>query len=124
MEAIDDVKGGTLLEFAKSNIDEGSTIRSDGLSSYNALQGEYTLEPKAASQDADPEWLKWAHTIISNAKAFIEGTFHGLGRKYIQRYLNEFCYRFNRRDFRGQGFYRLLNACVCTKTITLAELRG
>jgi hypothetical protein len=41
--------------------------------------------------------LKWLHTIISNAKAIIGGVFHGLGTKYMLTYLDEFCYRFNRR---------------------------
>jgi hypothetical protein len=30
--------------------------------------------------------LKWLHTIIGNAKAFISGTFHGLGKKHMQTY--------------------------------------
>lgn len=46
----------------------------------------------------DKNMLKWLHTIISNAKAFVEGTYHGMERKHIQLYLDEFCYRFNRRS--------------------------
>ncbi|MCL2124158.1 MAG: transposase, partial [Desulfovibrionaceae bacterium] len=33
----------------------------------------------------------------SNAKAYIQGTYHGIDEKYLQRYLDEFNYRFNRR---------------------------
>ncbi|MDR1536848.1 MAG: IS1595 family transposase, partial [Clostridiales bacterium] len=58
----------------------------------------------------------------SNAKAFINGAFHGLGDKYFQRCLNEFCYRFNQRKFKGQGFFRLLSACASSKTIILRVL--
>ncbi|MDR1538581.1 MAG: IS1595 family transposase, partial [Clostridiales bacterium] len=35
---------------------------------------------------------------------------------------NEFCYRFNRRKFKGQGFFRLLSACASSKTIILRVL--
>jgi len=33
------------------------------------------------------------HILISNAKAFLLGTFHGFGKKHLQSYLDEFCYR-------------------------------
>jgi len=51
--------------------------------------------------------LKWLHTIISNAKAFVEGTYHGMERKHVQLYLDEFCYRFNRRLYHENLFERL-----------------
>ncbi len=41
----------------------------------------------------------WLHTIVGNAKAFILGTYHGLPKQNLSDYLNEFCYRFNRRNF-------------------------
>lgn len=48
----------------------------------------------------NPDHLKWVHITISNTKSFIAGTFHGLNSKHLQSYLNEFCYRFNRRKFK------------------------
>ncbi len=66
--------------------------------------------------------MTWVHTLISNAKTFIEGTYHGLDHKHLQAYLNEFCYRFNRRFWENQLFGRLLNACLATETKTFAEL--
>ena len=38
------------------------------------------------------------HVMISNVKAFIRGTFHGLPKKSLDLYLSEFCFRFNRRN--------------------------
>ena len=68
--------------------------------------------------------LHWLHTIISNAKALIGGTFHGLGSVHLQRYLDEFCYRFNRRRFGPRIFPRLVEACVRSGKITCYELTG
>jgi hypothetical protein len=70
----------------------------------------------------NPDHLKWLHTMISNANGFIGGTFHGLAPKHLQSYLNEFCFRTNRRQFEGQLFNRLLAACVSTDTITYQDL--
>ena len=35
--------------------------------------------------------------VISNAKAFILGTYHGLPKENLQSYLDEYCFRFSRR---------------------------
>jgi hypothetical protein len=68
--------------------------------------------------------LDWTHTVISNAKTFILGTYHGLSKRHLQAYTDEYCYRFNRRSWIEQLFPRLLYACVSTSTITWAELTG
>ena len=66
--------------------------------------------------------MKWLHRVVGNAKAFILGPYHGLGEKHLQAYLDEFCFRFNRRRTEGQLFNRLLNACANSPTITYEEL--
>ncbi|MDR1444699.1 MAG: transposase, partial [Treponema sp.] len=58
------------------------------------------------------------HTIVSNAKSFILGTYHGLADTHFQAYLDEFCYRFNRRSVASELFNRLVYACVSTGTVT------
>ncbi len=54
----------------------------------------------------------WVHVAMANLKRFILGTFHGTSRVYIQEYLNEFCYRFNRRFWEDQIPMRLLTLCA------------
>ena len=122
MEVVTDIKGQTILDFARRNVETGSSISSDAFRSYNALQTEYQHEPTKYDLKENPDHLKWLHVIVSNAKAFVQGTFHGLDEKHFQRYLDEFCYRFNRRKFDGQGFFRLLNSCVQSQTICYNEL--
>jgi transposase-like protein len=58
------------------------------------------------------EWLPWVHIAIGNLKTFLLGTFHGVTSKYLQEYLNEFCYRFNRRFVEKQIPNRLLNLAI------------
>ena len=45
--------------------------------------------------------------MISNAKSFILGTYHGLSKKYFQSYLDEYSFRFSRRDFGAALLERL-----------------
>ena len=37
----------------------------------------------------------WINTLLGNVKNALHGTYHALRRKYLQRYLSEFCYRFD-----------------------------
>lgn len=123
MEVVNDLKKQTIAEFAHSNIESGSTISSDTYRSYRNLQKEgYKLEFKVFNPKEDSEHLKWLHTIVSNAKAFVVGTFHGLDEKHLQRYLDEFCYRFNRRFFVSELFNRIVNCCITSQRIKYAEL--
>ncbi|MGE5583803.1 MAG: IS1595 family transposase, partial [Bacillota bacterium] len=50
------------------------------------------------------------------------GTYHGLPEKHLARYLNEYCYRFNRRFCEHIIFGKLVSACVITPSVTYAEL--
>jgi transposase-like protein len=109
--------------FAKAGIVAGTTIRTDGLNIYNGLSKlGFTHEATVAPGKTRDDVLYWTHTVISNAKTFILGTFHGLEDMHIQRYLDEFCYRFNRRHREGELFDRLLFACASAPPSTLAEL--
>ena len=119
------VDGETVKKFAEAVIEKGSEVRTDGLNIYSILSSNgYRLIQKKFDPKNQPEHLHWTHIIISNAKAFIEGTFHGLDALHLQRYLDEFCYRFNRRWFKGGIFSRLITACACSSKITYHELTG
>jgi transposase-like protein len=123
MSAVENVKGETLVEFAKGSIKSGSFIMSDGYKSYNKLCGEgYSHKGKEFNPKDDPEHLKWLHIVVSNAKAFILGTYHGLDSQHIQSYLDEFCFRFNRRFFSAQLFNRIVNTCAFSSPISYSEL--
>jgi transposase-like protein len=123
MRTVENVKGKTLERFAKENIEPGSFIKSDGFKSYNKLCGAgYSHEGKPFDPEGEPEHLKWLHIVISNAKAFIQGTYHGLDDLHLQSYLDEFCFRFNRRFFSTQLFNRIVNACAVASPISYYEL--
>ena len=68
------------------------------------------------------EKLPWVHIAISKAKRFLLGTHHGVSHKNLQRYLDEFCNRFNRRSWEKQLTSRLLTACLYAHPITISEL--
>ena len=72
-----------------------------GYRSYRNLSG-VELDAKKY----EPGDLRWLHKAISNLKAFLLGTYHGRCTQ-LQSYLDEFCFRFNRRKTGDQIFLRL-----------------
>lgn len=119
------VDGDTLAEFAQDCISPGSLVRSDGFSAYKRLTKEGFLhESEVYDYKGNPDHLKWLHTLISNAKAFVLGTYHGLDDIHLQAFLDEFCFRFNRRFWSNQLFARTLKACTGAKPFTRYALIG
>jgi hypothetical protein len=66
--------------------------------------------------------LPWVHRVFSNMKTWALGVYHGLRRKNIQTYLDEFVFRFNRRRTRQAAFRTLLGISVVTKSVTYKML--
>ena len=58
------------------------------------------------------QWITWLHITIANLKRFILGTLPGTSKVYLQDYLNEFCYRFNRRLWEPEIPNRLIRLCT------------
>jgi hypothetical protein len=125
VKVIDKLSMKTVEDFVTKSIEPGFKIATDCFGIYNSLIDNGFEHDKYLSGTSEcNQALDWAHTIISNAKAFIIGTYHGLGQCHLQAYLDEFCYRLNRHKWVEQLFPRLLNACVSSSVFTLAELTG
>ena len=106
-------KKGINYEIIKG-IDKDTVVETDGYTGYTGLKDivkehkvTVTVNPKEASKV-----FPWVHTAISNAKRLLLGVFHRINDKYLQNYLNEYCYRFNRRHMKEVIFDRLLIAAV------------
>jgi transposase-like protein len=119
------VDGASIASVAGETMQPGAIISSDGLSAYKKLtQSGFGHQPVNYDPKEYPDHLKWLHVVISNMKAFLNGTYHGVPQKYLQAYIDEFCYRFNRRFWTGQLFARTLTACACASPFTRYELTG
>jgi len=123
MCVVSDLKGKTVGAFAKAAIAKNSTVETDAYRSYRrALKENFNHDWQVF--DAANGSLAWLHTIVSNAKSFVQGTFHGLDQIHLQRYLNEFCWRFNRRYRGDKIFFDLLRSVISAPKIPYAELKG
>ena len=108
MSVAKNIKQASVRKFAHAAVAKGSTIRSDGYRSYLPALEEYTHEHK--NYLPNNGMLHWLHIVVSNAKAFILGTYHGLPKDNLQSYLDEFSFRFSRRTFGTRLTRRLILA--------------
>src|SRR5512143_320086 len=59
-----------------------------------------------------------AHRVFANLKTWALGVYHGLRRKHLRSYLDEFVFRFNRRHTRCATFRSLLRIAIARKPAT------
>lgn len=64
------------------------------------------------------------HRVFSNLKTWGLGVYHGLRRKHLRAYLDEFAFRFNRRKFRHAAFATLLGIATAIEPVTYTMLRA
>lgn len=116
MKVIEDLKKDTINKVVKELASKSTEVDTDDSNSYVDLK-EYI--PRHNSQiipkEKVGEILPWVHIAISNAKRQLINTFHDIKPEFLQNYLDEFCYKFNRRYFGEVLFNRLLVACVSYK---------
>jgi hypothetical protein len=104
---IDDFSATTLTGFVSRSVERGATVVSDGWSGYQNLR-DYTHDPKIVGSMAAHVLLPWVHRVFSNLKRWGTGVFHGLRQAHLDRYLNEFVFRWNRRRHTRIAFESLL----------------
>jgi hypothetical protein len=126
-EVADRPSPNELVDFASTTVEPGSLIRTDGALSLRRLgQLGYTHEYVTAYNAPDLDAvLPGAHLVASLLKRWIAGTLqHNVSRDQLPYYLDEYAFRFNRRNSRARGmlFYRLMQQAVDTDPHPLTEL--
>lgn len=95
-------------------LDFNSIVETDGYKGYSQLIDVIKTHRKIIlkNQKQAHKLLPWVHTVIGNAKRILNAFYHSVGNEYLQNYLNEFCYKFNRRYLNQNIFDRLLRISV------------
>lgn len=99
-------------------LDEDTIVLSDKSNRYvnitDHIKGHVTYY---SDKETTNTTLRWVHIAISNAKRILLGIHHCIKGKNLQSYLDEFCYKLNRRYFGHRLFERLTIALATSKCI-------
>jgi transposase-like protein len=126
---IPDASPQSLRNFIEQSIEPGSTLVMDAWAGYKGLNG-YSHEVMIPSGTNTGDkvgviLLPRARRVASLLKRWLMGTHQGgVQDKYMDDYLNEFTFRFNRRTSRSRGllFYRLVQQAIQVETTTYKDL--
>lgn len=117
-----------VIPFVQESIDAEAQIRTDGTAAYRALKSlGFEHEKIVMSGSEIPAHVSMAgvHRVAALIKRWILGTHHGsIQPDQLDHYLDEFVFRFNRRNSRSRGmlFYRLLQQAMQTPPVTYNDV--
>src|ERR1700690_2741705 len=111
---VPDTKSGTLLKTVREYVLPKSTVFTDEYNSYDGLSNmKEGYKPKRIRHASKVYVVGDVHTntiegFWSLVKRGISGVYHSVGQKYLQSYLNEYSFRYNRRFSGNLIFYAIL----------------
>ena len=123
MAAVEPVNKESVRAFRR-RLGDDLRVRTDALPNYGILGLEQGLrvESRVTPPAKVDDRLPIVPTAIANLKRFLLGTFHGVSGPKLQKYLDEFVYRYNRRFWESQLPDRLLKVCANHQPITAKYL--
>jgi transposase-like protein len=123
---IPDATEESLGAFLTQHVKTKSRIRTDGWKGYSdaALEDYIHHVRIVGSPQRAHKRLPHIHKVFGNLKTWLNGTHHGVEPKYLPSYLDEFVFRFNRRQSPMAAFQTRLGISLQKKPLTLENLRG
>lgn len=103
--------------FFNTHISTDAFIRADNWSAYTSLKDEYpNLEQIDSGEGKN---FRELHIQIMNFKGWLRGIHHHCSKTHIQGYLDEYCFRYNRRNNLDTIFHKLLERMVLNNDTAL-----
>jgi transposase-like protein len=123
---VSDTKASSIQPIIKQNVKAGSTIYSDEWWAYNGLngvykhsivdhaKGQYVNDSGTTTNTLEGAWGQFKRTII--------GTYHVVSRKHLQKYSDEFVFRYNLRKASADTRFNLFLQGTNGKRLTYKNL--
>jgi transposase-like protein len=115
-----------IQKFLKKNLATDSTVCTDGWRGYSqmALKGYQHVATVQDSPQSASQLPPHIHRVFSNLKTWLLGTHHGVDPKYLQVYLDEYVFRFNRRQNPMVAFQTLLGITAVKTPMTMRQIQS
>jgi transposase-like protein len=128
MRRIPDASADSLTAFVEDAVEPGSVVHTDAWLGYDRLESKgyiHQITFLRGKKKTPSELLPRVHLVVSLLKRWLTGTHQGaVSHAYLDYYLDEFTFRFNRRTSRSRGklFYRLVQQAVVVDPIPFKSL--
>jgi transposase-like protein len=121
-QTIDNYSAAELKKLFDRHISPQANVKTDKWTGYLPLKEAYKKLKQEISQKGKN--FQEIHLHIMNLKNWLRGFHHPVSEAYIQHYLDEFHFRFNRRTFRDTIFHKLLDRMMKAKPISCQQMRA
>ena len=112
MKKIKNLEAKTAQRLIKDYIDSNAVLQTDKSTTFSDLSDCIDVHVREISGTKEGNLnIKWVHIAISNLKKHLQ-TYHMISERMMQNYLDEFCYKLNRRYFGQKLFDRLIIASI------------
>ena len=108
-----------LGDFMKTVIDVDASVKTDGWTGYTPLKSTFKHLRQVSSGKKGNNFPD-LHRVIMNFKGWLRGIHHHV--KYLQAYVDEYAYRFNRSFMTGGIFENLIKRMVKAKPCTYKNI--
>ena len=122
LAVIADNSAKSIEAFVRANVKPSATLITDGHAAYTGLSGDYRHDTRVVGNMAASIVLLWSDRAFSLLKRWALGTYHGLRRKHVDAYLDEFVFRYNRRFHRHVSFETVLGFAAHRGTETYRDI--
>lgn len=122
LKTIADYKKTTLYPLIESTVSKDAQVVTDEYPSYDKLKDSF---PNARQYKSDKgKNFPQVHQQIMNFKGWLRGIHHKCSDKHYQQYLDEYCFRTNRRTKPQSIFRNLMRRIVLNKSMTFKEINA
>ena len=123
---IPDATEKSIEAFLTENVKPKSRIRTDGWEGYSeaALEDFIHHVRIVGSPQQAHKRFPHIHKVFGNLQTWLNGTHHGIDPKYLSSYLDEFVFRFNRRQTPMAAFQTLLGISATKTPLPLDKLQS
>src|SRR5262249_25516013 len=96
LSTVPDGSAASLHAFLVSYLTPDATVQASG-EAGDSVDSAVNDDPRAVGESGTHNASARVHRILSDLKVWALSVYHGLRRRHLQSYLDEFVYRFNRR---------------------------
>ena len=130
LRRIQDASAASLIPFIEDAVEPGSIVHTDAWLGYEPLQSKgyvHQITFLRRNKKSPSELLPRVHLVVALLKRWLTGTHQGaVSHEYLDYYLDEFTFRFNRRNSQSRGklFYRLAQQALAVEPLPYKKLIG
>jgi ISXO2-like transposase domain/Transposase zinc-ribbon domain len=104
-QTIEDASAESFKPFFEKYIDkDNAQVKTDGWRGYWPLESEFEIKQKPSNKGKNFMGL---HFMIMNLKGWLRGIHHKCSERFMNGYLDEFFFRFNRRSYLPTIWHKL-----------------